>query len=495
MIRIRSAIAIILLIALRALAAETPPAPYFGIRVVDEATERGVPLVELRTTNDIALVTDSAGWVAFHEPGMMDREIYFGVSGAGYEYAADGFGNRGVRLTTKPGKSAVLKIKRVNIAERLYRVTGQGTYRDSELLGHEIPAGAANLNSGVVGQDSVQAVPYRGRVFWLWGDTSIANYPLGNFQTTSATSPPPEMLDPASGIPLTYLMDRRQPDRLRAMAPLAEAGLVWLFGLLSIEDDKGEPALVAHYARLKRLDETVEHGLMRLDDESGVFRKIVELDLDEKWRYPRGTARRVEEKGGPYYYFCDAFAQTRVAANWESVIDPASYEALTFDPAAQKYEWQRRHPPTTQAEERKLIESDKLKPADARYQLAEASSEKPVRDLHRSSIAWNDFRKKWIYIGVQRDFSSKPSFLGEVWYAEAEHISGPWQKAVKIATHPNYSFYNPRHHTFLDQEGGRFIYFEGTYTRAFSGNPTPTPRYDYNQVMYRLDLADERLHE
>jgi hypothetical protein len=29
---------------------------------------------------------------------------------------------------------------------------------------------------------------------------------------------------------------------------------------------------------------------------------------------------------------------------------------------------------------------------------------------------------------------------------------------------------------------------------AFSGTKTPTPRYDYNQVMYRLDLADERLH-
>jgi hypothetical protein len=27
----------------------------------------------------------------------------------------------------------------------------------------------------------------------------------------------------------------------------------------------------------------------------------------------------------------------------------------------------------------------------------------------------------------------------------------------------------------------------------FSGNPDKTPRYDYNQVMYRLDLADPRL--
>jgi hypothetical protein len=46
----------------------------------------------------------------------------------------------------------------------------------------------------------------------------------------------------------------------------------------------------------------------------------------------------------------------------------------------------------------------------------------------------------------------------------------------------------------FDQKGGRVIYFEGTYTAEFSGNTDPTPRYDYNQIMYRLDLADGRLN-
>lgn len=45
----------------------------------------------------------------------------------------------------------------------------------------------------------------------------------------------------------------------------------------------------------------------------------------------------------------------------------------------------------------------------------------------------------------------------------------------------------------FDQEGGRIIDFEGTYTATFSGNKDPTPRYDYNQVMYQLDLTDKRL--
>ena len=85
------------------------------------------------------------------------------------------------------------------------------------------------------------------------------------------------------------------------------------------------------------------------------------------------------------------------------------------------------------------------------------------------------------------------SFLGEVWYAEAEQPAGPWRNARKILTHDKYSFYNPRHHEYLDKEGGRVIFFEGTYTHSFSGNPNQTPRYDYNQIMYKLDLSDARL--
>jgi len=41
--------------------------------------------------------------------------------------------------------------------------------------------------------------------------------------------------------------------------------------------------------------------------------------------------------------------------------------------------------------------------------------------------------------------------------------------------------------------GGRVIYLEGSYVNTFSGNPHPTPYYEYNQIMYRLDLSDPRL--
>ena len=85
------------------------------------------------------------------------------------------------------------------------------------------------------------------------------------------------------------------------------------------------------------------------------------------------------------------------------------------------------------------------------------------------------------------------SFLGEVWYAEADTPLGPWVYARKIVTHDKYSFYNPKQHPMFDKDGGRIIFFEGTYATTFSGNPDPTPRYDYNQIMYQLDLSDRRL--
>jgi hypothetical protein len=85
------------------------------------------------------------------------------------------------------------------------------------------------------------------------------------------------------------------------------------------------------------------------------------------------------------------------------------------------------------------------------------------------------------------------SVLGEVWYAEGDTPLGPWVYARKIVTHERYSFYNPKQHPQFDKEKGRSIFFEGTYTHTFSGNPDPTPRYDYNQIMYKLDLSDPRL--
>ena len=83
---------------------QPPPRPrVFRIQVVDEETGRGVPLVELRTVNQVRYVTDSNGVVAFDEPGLFNLKVFFTVTSHGYEAAKDNFGYRGIGAASDRG--------------------------------------------------------------------------------------------------------------------------------------------------------------------------------------------------------------------------------------------------------------------------------------------------------------------------------------------------------------------------------------------------------
>jgi len=140
--------------------------------------------------------------------------------------------------------------------------------------------------------------------------------------------------------------------------------------------------------------------------------------------------------------------------------------------------------------EQSLLNKGELKADETWHKLSDIQTGDPVIS-HCGSVFWNDYRKKWIMILQQL---AGTSYLGEVWYAEGDTPTGPWVYARKIVTHDNYSFYNVGQHPLFDQQNGRLIYFEGTYTNSFSGNPLQTPRYNYNQIMYRLDLDDSLLY-
>ena len=89
---------------------------------------------------------------------------WFGVSSYGYEFPHESFGFRGVALKVTPGGRAQIKIRRINIAERLYRITGHGIYRDTFLLGEKPPIEHGALNAKVMGQDTVLTAIYRGKL-------------------------------------------------------------------------------------------------------------------------------------------------------------------------------------------------------------------------------------------------------------------------------------------------------------------------------------------
>lgn len=461
---------------------------YFGIQVVDKQTGRGVPLVRLRTTGAIDLWSDSNGWIAFNEPGLMDTSVYFSVESAGYSYPADGLGYRGVRLQTTPGKTAKLELDRTQLAERLYRITGQGIYRDSQLLNQAYPTEIQQLSAGVIGQDSVQMVAFKDKLFWLWGDTSLPNYPLGNFHTTAAITDSEQLktLDPARSLDFRYIVGN--DGFPKKMLPIDDPGVVWLFGLIEVTDFDGNDFLVAHYSRHLTLGHMVEHGIAVWNESTQQFAKRKTFDLSNKWQFPRGQAVRVQQEDDDYIYFTESFATVRVRAYLECLLDPDKYQSLSWDSAKQTYMWQNQRPPSTQKQEAELLASASMPASHAQFQLRDIATNKPV-EIHRSSIYWNAFRRKWIMIGCQIDHKNQPSHLGEIWYSESSAVDGPWYKAVKVATHPGYTFYNPRHHQMLDRQKGQIIYFEGTYTHQFSSNEHQTPRYDYNQLLYRLDLS------
>jgi hypothetical protein len=475
------------------------PSDYFVISVVDDETGRGVPLVELKTTSNVRYFTDSNGLVAFKEPGLMDTAVYFYVKSDGYEFPKDMFGKPGKTLTATPGGVATLKLKRINIAERLYRVTGEGIYRDTVLAGHKPPTKQPLLNARVMGQDTVMVAPYRDKLYWFWGDTEYASSSLGNLATTGAMSQLPGKggLDPAVGVDLDYF--QRNDGFVRPMLDSLEGGgFKWLFGLMTLTDPAGRERLVARYNRMKDLDVMHECGLVVFDDDAQVFRKLVEFPRN--WPIARDPGRPfpVSVKGVDYYYIASPFPAPciRVRADWEQVQHVENYEAFTCyapgkgkaldrdAPGALVWDWKRGAMPMSWKEQETLIKDGKLQRDETMWQLRDVDTNEPF-EANAGTVCWNEYRKRWIAV--------LHHFPNAVYFAEADTPLGPWVYAKRVMQHDNYTFYWPAQHPYFDQDGGRTIYFEGTYTDAFSNVQTPTPRYNYNQLMYRLNLGDPRL--
>ena len=484
--------------------AASPEGRPFKITVVDEQTSRGVPSIELRTVNQVAHVTDSRGVVAFHEPGLMGTSVFFHVQGHGYEYPKDGFGYRGKALDVVEGGSTTLKVKRLNIAERLYRVTGAGIYRDTMLLGEEPPTRAPVLNAQVFGSDSVVNGVYGGRLHWFWGDTSRPGYPLGNFHVPGATSrlPADGGLDPEVGVDLDYYRDDKGFAKETARMP--GPGPTWIGGLTVLRDGAGRERMFAVYAKVRGALEVYERGLAEWESAAERFVRVTTFPKDAPI-YPDGHTFQRSEGGVTYVYFANPYPLTRVRADADALGDLSQYE--TFTPLRPRlrspgwlldrdhggrvrYDWRRGAPPVGHREQVQMIQDGSLRDDEALFPLRAADTGARVI-AHGGSVYWNRFRRRWVMIAVEW---LGHSALGEVWFAEADTPLGPWVYARKVVTHEKYSFYNPKQHPYFDKDGGRMIFFEGTYTATFSGNDQATPRYDYNQIMYKLDLSDPRLN-
>ena len=400
---------------------------YFVIRVVDEDTGRGVPLVELKLPNEVKYWTDSAGVAALDEPSLRGREVFLAIRSHGYEYPQETFLGRGANVKIEPNKAQELRVRRTMVAERLYRLTGEGIYADSMMAGLPVPMTEPLLNAQVLGQDTVSAAIYRGKIFWIWGDT--IGPPYWNFSVSAATSDPQD--DPAVAVNYHYFADSQ--GRAKEMLPLPGGGLVWIEGLIPMTDPDGEERLIATYTRQDGLQFPDECGLALFDDAMQIFQPWVQIPCT-KAHYSSHPFLH-----DSYWYL---YPWLRVPNDWSAIQDSTQWE-----------------------------ERDVQLPANAK---------------RVSCVVWNEYRQRWILLMADN---------GDVYYAEATQPEGPYGEAVKIIHHDQYNFYNVATHPFFNQEGGRVIYLEGTYTDSFSDATEKTPRYNYNQVMYRLRLDDPRLQE
>ena len=471
----------------------------FGIQLLASQTGRGVPLVKLRV-NNLDYYTDSNGLLAFDVPGLMNQSVQFSVSSYGYSSSV-------TQLQTTPGAAQQLAIDRVQRAERLYRVTGKGIYQDTVLLGQSAPIDHPLLNAYVKGQDSVQTAIYKGQIHWFWGDT-LYEVGFGNFRVSGATWQLPGQggLDPGVGVNLNYYVTGDGSSR--QMMPLSEPGPVWIDGLFTVKDPNGLDKMLAHYSRRdpsNALGAQVEHGLARFSDslQTLVRQQVYSLDTPIT---AVGHAFENTIDGEEYLYFAESYPNIRVKKNWADVHNLSQWEAYTplrensrynaSNPPLELdadgkpvYGWKKNTDPMTSAMMEQLVQNGHIQRSESPFRLRDVESGSNVY-LHRASVYWNDYRNSWVMIGNQ---FFGDSLLGEVWMAEAPTAEGPWENAIKVVTHhsgsENYTFYNPKQLPFFAEEGGRVIYFEGTYAETFSGNPTPTPLYDYNQMMYRLDLS------
>jgi len=340
---------------------------------------------------------------------------------------------------------------------RLGRITGGGLFAESQKLGSNLDV----RESGILGCDSVQNAVHRGRMFWLWGDTTIARYPLGIFDGTSATTAirPLKDFEPPLNLKLDYFTDAKGAPR--GVAKMPGSGPTWVTGYVSLPDKNGAPRLVGSYMKVKPPLEAYQWGLCVWNDAKETFEQLRVIwtksdDAPKPPPVPEGhPVFWKDERGKEWLLFGNPLPTLRCPATFEAWQDSATWEVLT--------------------------------PQATLPNATEGSGVTP----HSGSIAWNPWRKRWVTVFMEK--FGKPSAFGELWYAEAVAPTGPWGPAVKILTHQNYTFYNPRLHPEFTPDDSPILIFEGTYTMQFANKPAPTPRYDYNQILYRLDLTDPAL--
>jgi hypothetical protein len=286
--------------------------------------------------------------------------------------------------------------------------------------------------------------------------------------TGAVTSTSPlESFEPPVRLRYDYFTD--QHGSPRNVAEMPGEGPTWLGGYISLPDKHQTFRMGAAYSKIRPPMRVYECGLCVWNDETEVFEHLKTVwrspdadssgdgnNADSPPPMPHGhPVHWRDEHGDSWVLFGDPFPTLMCAATHEAWSDPKAWREL--EP--------QRQVPTLR---------------DPQVQV------RP----HRGAMAWNAYLGKWVAVFTQLHGDS--SFIGEIWFAQADSPRGPWKDAVHVVSHRDYSFYNPQLHPEFTDEASPVLLFEATYTQTFSGAKVATPRYNYNQILYRLDLNEFR---
>ena len=309
----------------------------------------------------------------------------------------------------------------MNVAERLYRVTGAGVYRDSVLVGRpRAGQGAAAERPGVrVGQRAHGPVP--GQALLVLGRHQPARLPARQLPHPGATSELPGQggSTPSSGVDLTYFVDEKTG-----------------FARPTAETARQGPHLALRPGRLPRRGRAA-NGSSPATPRSGRTWRPTSTGSSPSTprrtpsrRSPRSRSTRAlrpsghtfqrKEGGVDYLYYCTPYPLTRVRARLADLKDVTKYEGFsplkTGTPRAAR-QVARRAPARPRPRRPRPLRlaaehgGPHARPRNRSSSASDSARERilDLRDVetgafvyaHAGSVSWNAYRNRWVMIAVQ----------------------------------------------------------------------------------------------
>jgi len=488
---------------------------FFRVDVVDDETGIGVPLVLLRTNNYLEYFSDSAGRVAFFEPGMMNTSVWFSVLADGYElnvrktkgaYSYNAPYDSGFVVNTRVGAGpAIVYMTRKQHAERVYRLTGGGLYRDSVLTGAPIPETVADRAlidplSGSTGQDTLHLVNLNAtHVMYFFGDTVCPRSARQNncnakgMYTVAAVSDlgndSRAEYQPSQPPRLKYIADSNHdaPHPIAPIAPLSQN--TWIAGVFMGIDDGDAASGRDNYSS----DVLFAAYFKNPGDGASPGQAKQGMAI---WN---ASARQMEALGSPWPRNASLSLN---GAHAVQVISPAD-AAKGFE----AYAWFVNGYVTS----RVLAKAS----AVARYERFEHLPMPAMPTVSCNTVNWNAWAKRYLCLGDNRIDDGGIFLFGgpvPITIAWSHDLLGPYVNATEIIAHnaSGASCYNGLHMPHMDMEGGRVVHVACTYTAMWSntdkdpnlwssclfginshqGCSPVVPRYEYNNIVSRIDLQN-----